>query len=40
MAFEVNGGLVAKLTRFWKTGPVASRDGLPLLLESPLSPEE
>lgn len=40
MAFGVSGGLLSKATRFWKTGFVASRDGLPLLLGSPLSPEE
>ncbi|KAG0556391.1 hypothetical protein KC19_11G050300 [Ceratodon purpureus] len=40
MEFEVKGGLLTKAQRYWKMGSVSSRQGLPLLLASPLSPDE
>lgn len=40
MEFEVRGGLLTRAARYWKTGSVSSRKGLPLLLASPLPPEE
>jgi hypothetical protein len=40
MEFEVKGGLLTRAARYWKMGSVSSRQGLPLLLASPLSSEE
>lgn len=40
MEFEVKGGLLSRAARYWKMGSASSRKGLPLLLASPLSPNE
>ena len=34
------GSVVTRVARYWKMGAINSRKGLPLLLASPISPEE